>query len=99
MIGQVVERKTPGLVLNQPLRGVAMDVQVAEIAEHLCDALSGLIGGRSDPPSPRTTPSVAMPSLDGWYDLDKYRQLGWGKPTSTLIYCRLGFDYILASQK
>jgi hypothetical protein len=33
------------------------------------------------------------------YDLDKYRQLGRGKPTRTLIYWRLRFDYILASQK
>lgn len=53
MIGQLVERKTPGLVLNQPLGGVAVDVQVAKIAEDLCDALPGVIACRSDPPSPR----------------------------------------------
>ena len=43
MIRQIVKRQTPGLVLDQPLGGVAMEVELAEIAKNLSNSLARLI--------------------------------------------------------
>ena len=45
MVGQILERQTPELVLDQSLGWVAMEVEITKIPENLRDTLPRLLNG------------------------------------------------------
>jgi hypothetical protein len=45
VIGQILKSQTPQLLVEQSLGGIAMEVEISKISEHLRDALARVFNG------------------------------------------------------